>query len=97
MQQRCVPLPVCPAARNNSDARDAIGVSPVQPMDRRGVTLIELLLVLAILALVAATAWPSLERSLADQRLRDAADTIRAEWQHARAQAMSSGVAYQFH
>lgn len=66
-------------------------------MDRRGVTLIELLLVLAILALVAATAWPSLERSLADQRLRDAADTIRAEWQHARAQAMSSGVAYQFH
>jgi hypothetical protein len=58
--------------------------------------LVELLLVLAILALIAATAWPSLERSLADQRLRDSADMVRAEWQHARAKAMSSGVAYQF-
>lgn len=106
MQQRSVPPSACPSARKNFYVRGAVGLSTVPRMERpcphargawRGVTLIELLLVLAILALVAATAWPSLERSLADQRLRDAADTIRAEWQHARAQAMSSGVAYQFH
>ena len=63
---------------------------------RRAVTLIEIILVLAILVLVAAAAWPSIDRSLADQRLRDAADVVRAKWQHARAKAMSSGVAYQF-
>ncbi|NLE37418.1 MAG: prepilin-type N-terminal cleavage/methylation domain-containing protein [Pirellulaceae bacterium] len=63
---------------------------------RRAVTLIEVLLVLVILVLVAATAWPSLGRSMADQRLRDAADTVRAEWSRARAKAMSSGVAQRF-
>jgi len=70
--------------------------SRVNGSRRRAVTLIEILLVLTILVLVAASAWPSLERSMADQRLRDAADMVRAEWQHARAEAMSSGVAYQF-
>lgn len=65
-------------------------------IELRGITLIELLLVLAILALVAASAWPSLERSMADQRLRDAADVVRAEWQHARTKAMDSGVAHRF-
>ena len=66
------------------------------PCRRRAVTLIEVLLVLVILVLVAATAWPSLGRSMADQRLRDAADTVRAEWSRARAKAMSSGVAQRF-
>jgi Tfp pilus assembly protein FimT len=56
----------------------------------------ELLLVLVILVLVGATAWPMLDRSLADQRLRDAADLVRGEWSRARAQAMASGVACQF-
>jgi len=63
---------------------------------RQALTLLEVLLVLAVLALLAAAAWPSLERSLADQRLRNAADVVRAEWSHARAKAMSSGVAQQF-
>ena len=64
---------------------------------RRAVTLVEVLLVLVVLALIAATAWPSLERSFADQRLRDAADLVRAEWAGARAEAMRSGIAQQFH
>ena len=63
---------------------------------RSAVTLLEIMLVLVILVLIGATAWPSIERSFADQRLRDAADMVRAEWQHARAEAMASGVAYQF-
>jgi len=83
----------------------ATGVSPVFPVGQHGqdargtrhaVTLIEVLLVLVILVLIAATVWPSLERSLADQRLRAAADMVRAEWGHARTKAMSSGIAYQF-
>ncbi len=62
----------------------------------RAVTLIEVMLVLALMVLFAATAWPLVERSLADQKLRDAADMVRAEWAQARAKAMSSGVAYRF-
>ena len=63
----------------------------------RAVTLMEVLLVLVVLTLIAATAWPSLERSFADQRLRDAADLVRAEWSGARAEAMRSGITQQFH
>ncbi|MBN1589789.1 MAG: hypothetical protein JW888_09760 [Pirellulales bacterium] len=63
---------------------------------RHAITLMEILLVLAIMVLIAATTWPSLERSIADQRLKNAADTVRAEWSHARAKAMSSGTAYRF-
>ncbi len=61
------------------------------------VTLIEVLLVLAVLSLVAAATWPALERSFANQRLRDAADLVRAEWSSARAKAMESGVPQEFH
>lgn len=65
---------------------------------RRGaVTLIEVLLVLAVLSLVAAATWPALERSFANQKLRDAADLVRAEWSSARAKAMQSGIPQEFH
>ena len=63
---------------------------------REGITLIEVMLVLVILVLVAATVWPSLERSFADQRLRDATGMVSAQWARARAKATSSGIAYQF-
>ncbi|MEA1952541.1 MAG: hypothetical protein U9N87_14265 [Planctomycetota bacterium] len=63
----------------------------------RAVTLVEVLLVLVVLTLIAATAWPALERSFANQRLRDAADLVRAEWAAARAEAMRLGAARQFH
>jgi len=62
----------------------------------RGVTLLELLLVLALLAAVSALAWPSLERPLANQRLRKAADLVRAQWATARVEAMESGEAVLF-
>ncbi|MBN2291995.1 MAG: hypothetical protein JXM70_06185 [Pirellulales bacterium] len=63
----------------------------------RAVTLVEVLLVLVVLTLIAATAWPALERSFANQRLRDAADLVRAEWAATRARAMRLGTAQQFH
>jgi len=59
---------------------------------RRAVTLIELILVLAILVVITAMAWPALDRPISNQRLRKAADRIRTEWTRARVKAMTDGV-----
>jgi prepilin-type N-terminal cleavage/methylation domain-containing protein len=64
--------------------------------DRKGVTLIEVLLVLTVLAMLAAVTWPALERPMADQRLRKAADKVRTAWTKARVDAMSSGDTFVF-
>lgn len=63
-----------------------------------GFTLIEMLLVLALLVALAAIVWPALDRPLANQRLRRAADQVRAEWIRARTKAITSGevVAFRF-
>ncbi len=58
---------------------------------RRAVTLTEILLVLCLLVIFAGIAWPALERPLAGQTLRKAADVVRAAWARARIEAMSSG------
>lgn len=58
---------------------------------RRGFTLIEVLLVLALAVAVTAVALPALGRPWASQRLRSAADLIRAEWTRARFKAISTG------
>jgi Tfp pilus assembly protein FimT len=63
---------------------------------RRAMTLLEVLLVLCLLVILASVAWPALERPLANQRLRQAADAVRAEWTRARVEAMSSGRTYVF-
>ncbi len=63
---------------------------------RRAVTLLEILLVLAVLVALGAVAWPSLDRSLADQRLRHAADMVRAQWAQAHVRAVSTGTQQRF-
>ena len=63
---------------------------------RQGMTLMEVLLVLAIVAIVAALMWPALERPLANHRLHSAADEVRTEWCQARIEAMRSGHTYAF-
>jgi prepilin-type N-terminal cleavage/methylation domain-containing protein len=57
----------------------------------RGYTLLELLLVLAILVAVASLALPALFSSLESQRLRKAGDQLRAAFGRARVAAMKSG------
>jgi prepilin-type N-terminal cleavage/methylation domain-containing protein len=62
----------------------------------KGVTLFEVLLVLAVAAVIAAMAWPALRRPLARYRLYSAADKVRTQWCQDRVEAMRSGRTYVF-
>lgn len=63
---------------------------------RRGLTLVEVLLAMSLIVVLASLTWPALTRPLALQRLRKAADQVRADWTRARVKAMSSGRTYVF-
>ena len=58
---------------------------------RSGMTLMELLLVLAILVLTAAISIPALRGTLRNQQLTRAGDIVRIEWARAHIQAMKTG------
>ena len=59
-------------------------------------TLLEVLLVLCLLMVAAAVAWPSLVKPLANQRVLKGADQVRTEWNRARVQAMKTGQTFVF-
>ena len=63
---------------------------------RRAFTLLEMLLVLAVLVVVVSFTMPALALPLENHRLRRGADQIRARWAQARAQAMEHGRTYVF-
>jgi prepilin-type N-terminal cleavage/methylation domain-containing protein len=63
---------------------------------RRGFTLLELCLVLAVLAAVAAIVWPALHAPFALERLKRGADQVRAAWIETRVEAMTSGTIQAF-
>jgi len=65
-------------------------------MSRNGYTLVELLLVIAIMVLLAALSYPSIEGIYGDVKLNAAADQIRGSWADARTQAIEEGRAYRF-
>jgi prepilin-type N-terminal cleavage/methylation domain-containing protein len=60
-------------------------------MRRNGFTLLEMLLVLAILVAIAALAAPALRGVVLSAKLRAAGDTVRTEWTRAHVKAMKSG------
>ena len=60
-------------------------------MSRRGFTLVELMLVLAILVVIAAAAAPALRGVMQNAALRNAADTVRIHWTKAHVKAMKTG------
>ncbi len=57
--------------------------------DQKGLTLIELMVTIAVLAILAATALPSFRDSIERRRLIGAAETIYSELQYARSEAIS--------
>ena len=66
-------------------------MDPSPRANRKAITLIEVLLVLALLVVLAAMTWPAMGRPMANQRLRKAADKVRTAWAKARIEAMSTG------
>ncbi len=58
---------------------------------RRGLSLLEMMLVLAVLVAAAAIALPALHGPMSDQRLRKAADLVLTQWARARLEAMKTG------
>jgi hypothetical protein len=76
---------------NGGRSRSAAGRSG-PPRGRRGAfTLIELVLVLAIVVMMVGLSWPILEKPLAYERLRHSADQVMGEWTTARVEAMRDG------
>lgn len=63
---------------------------------RRGVTLFELVLVMAVLVLITAIAVPSIDAMYGRAKITAAADAIRGAWARARAHAINDGRPYRF-
>jgi len=63
---------------------------------RSGVTLMELLLVMAIVIVVAGIAFVNFDSAYDEVKLNSAADTVRRSWAQARAEAIDAQVAYRF-
>ena len=63
---------------------------------RPAYTLLEVLLVMAIMVLAAAIFYPSVETMYSDTRFTQAADMIRGAWAAARSHAITEGRPYQF-
>src|SRR4051794_399213 len=63
---------------------------------RSGFTLLEVLLVMAILVILAAVSLPTLDAMYGDTKLRGAADEVVGAWGEARARAIDTGVNFRF-
>jgi prepilin-type N-terminal cleavage/methylation domain-containing protein len=59
--------------------------------DREGLTLLEIVIVLALLVILAGVAMPAFAGVVRRQRLRSAAEAVRAEWMRAHIRAMKTG------
>ncbi len=71
-------------------------INSSDPFIRRGLTLFEVLLVLALMVVVAAVSMPLLQNSIARARLENSGDLVRAAWGRARIAAMQAGEPYVF-
>jgi hypothetical protein len=63
---------------------------------RSSFTLVEMVLVLALIVLVASITVPALDAMYADYKVMAAADQVRARWADARTQAVNEGRSYRF-
>ena len=74
----------------------ASSISPARAGGRRGFTLVEILVVLAVIVLVSAMAVPLIRKPLLRREVQSAADSVRTELFHARIGAMRSSHVYTF-
>ncbi|MBS0204722.1 MAG: prepilin-type N-terminal cleavage/methylation domain-containing protein [Planctomycetes bacterium] len=63
---------------------------------RAGYTMIELLLVLAVVTVIMAVAWPNVMRISSQQQLTDSGERVRSVASSARVHAIDKGLVYQF-
>jgi len=70
-------------------------VRPLVRLRTSAFTLVELMLVLAVIGVLAAVAWPSVLRLQADHELSSAAEQARLLLSQARTQSIQTGLAYQ--
>jgi len=68
----------------------------VRSSPRNGFTLLEIVLVMAIVIIISAVCLPTMNAMYADTRVRGAADEIRRAWAEARAHAIDTGKPYRF-
>jgi type II secretion system protein H len=66
------------------------------PLRSRGFTLFEMLLVVGLVAVAAALAWPAAQRLYETHPLQQAAEQVRARLAWTRVHALQTGLAYQF-
>lgn len=67
-----------------------------RPRRRTGFTLFELMIVLAVLAIIAGMSWPRMMRYIEENQLKDNTETVRRELAATRMLAIDSGLTYQF-
>lgn len=63
---------------------------------RRGYTLLEVVIVCAIMVLLATISYPSLRGMYPYHKLQGGVDSVRAAWAHARSRAIEEGRPYRF-
>jgi prepilin-type N-terminal cleavage/methylation domain-containing protein len=92
--------PGCAAARQSwalEFNRFAVGEqSRIAVLPRNGMTLVEVILVLALLVVIGAVSAPLLEGSFTRARLEHGGDLVRAAWTRARLAAAESATTYVF-
>jgi Tfp pilus assembly protein FimT len=67
-----------------------------RPRHRPAFTLLEVLLVIAVIIALSAVAYPTLAAMYGDVKVKAAADDVRAAWTEARSHAIEGGRAYRF-
>ena len=72
-------------------ARTLLRPAAVRQSLRQGLTLIEMVLVMALMVMIASITAPAFRRPLENYRLRKAGDVIRIAFTRARIRAMRSG------
>jgi prepilin-type N-terminal cleavage/methylation domain-containing protein len=63
---------------------------------RDGYTLLEILLVMAIIIMIGAVAYPSIDSWYGSFKVQGGADAVRGAWAEARERAIQDGIAYRF-